>query len=339
MAYDRLAERLADPPSPTTSTLPDGSVDYYCTLSAGAVEELPTRQAFGREILDHRRSSFGMRVETTEPGGQAVNAAKQLHALGSEVTCYGHLDHPVLASVPFETVSMGEPADVYAFNFRDGDVMFAERSADGEWSPADLRAVADLRDVFGADAVVAANWVSYPGLGDLFAGLADADVPRRPLVFDPGDVVGADPDRLAALRRGLARAQDAVDVVFDANRQEVRAVAATLPDTPADDPGRLAAIREATGIHAAVLHAEDVALAATRDGLVRVENRQVAHPERHTGGGDHFAGGLAFALGAGWDVELGLACANACAVHYVETGRAAGPAALRRYLGDHPSVG
>lgn len=320
MPYDRLRRRLAERPSPTLTTLPDGSIDRYCTLSTGAAGPLRTRERLGREIQDADRSTFRMRVETTEPGGQAVNVAEQLHALGSDVTCYGHLDAPLFDALPFETVSMGDPDLVYAFNFADGDVMFIEGSAVADWTLGDLRRVADLADVFAVDAVCCSNWVSVPDMGAALHRLGDEDLPRVPFVLDPGDVVGSEPNDIDSLRRALAALQDTFDVIYNANRGEIRATAATLPDPPNDDHGRLDAIREATGIEAVVMHARDEAAVATAEELITVDSLQVRRPERHTGGGDRFTGGLGYGLASDWSWAVALACGNACAARYVETG-------------------
>jgi sugar/nucleoside kinase (ribokinase family) len=317
--YERLGRRLADAPSPTLSTLPDGSVDRYCQLSAGAVGPLETREALGRELLRGDHSSFHIRVESTEPGGQAVNAAQQLHALGSEVTCYGHLDAPVFAQLPFETVSMGEPALVDAFNFRDSDVMFVEQAGLPTWTLEDLRDVATLPAVFDVDAVCCSNWISFPHMGEAFHRLGTMDLPRVPFVFDPGDIVGSTPEEVDALHDALTALQRTFDVVLNANRQEVGALAGTL-DAGADDADRLAAIRSATGIEAAVMHAPEEAIAVTTTQRARVENCPVDQPRRHTGGGDHFTGGVGYALANGWDWDLALACGNVCASHYVTAG-------------------
>ncbi|MFB6136937.1 MAG: PfkB family carbohydrate kinase [Halobacteriaceae archaeon] len=330
--YDRLADRLDDLPSPSLSTLPDGSVDAYCRLHAGAVGPLETLEALGREIRRGERSTYRMRRESVAPGGQAVNVARQLDALDAAVTCFGHLDHPVFDGLSVDTVSMGDPALVYAFNFRNGDVMFVENTAVERWSLADLRTVADLQGVFDRDAVYCANWVSFPEMGAAFHELGELSLPRRPFVLDPGDLVGFEPAAIEALLEALGALQESVDVVYNANRQEIRATAATLPDPPADDHDRLAAVREAAGITAAVLHAPAEAAVATADGVTSVENVETVRPTRYTGGGDRFGGGLAFGLGAGWDWEVSLALGTACATHYVGTAATATPADLADLL-------
>lgn len=337
MPYNRLRRRLGESGSPTVTTLPDGSVDHFCTVVEDGAGSLETRDAFGHEILGDR-SSFSFDIETTEPGGQAVNTAKQLHALGGSVTCYGHLDAPIFESLPFDTVSMGSPALVYVFGFGDRDVMFVEGSEVAEWTLADVRRVGELSDVFTGDAICCSNWGSVEGLEDAFHQLSDTDVPRVPFVFDPGDIVGRGPDEIGALLDAVTALQDTFDVVYSANRQEVRTTAAPLSGPFDDDLARLAAIREETGIAAAVMHARDEAAVVTRDERLRVGNYRVERPVRHTGGGDRFTGGIGHALACGWEWDLALACGNACAVYYVESGSTGGVDDIAAFLEEQPPV-
>jgi sugar/nucleoside kinase (ribokinase family) len=330
MPYETLARRLDAPGAPTVTTLPDGSVDRFCTIADGT-DPIATRTAFGRELLGDR-SAFQYRVEATEPGGQAVNAASQLHALGGDVTCYGHLDAPAFDSLPFETVSMGEPAEVSVFTFEERDVMLVRNADVTEWTLADLRRVGDLREVFGADAVCCGNWVSVPGMERAFHRLGEEELPRRPFVFDPGDVVGRSHEEIAALHDAIAALQGTFDVVYSANRAEIRATSEPLSGPFDDDLDRLAAIRRRTGIEAAVMHAEDEAAAATREGRSRVGNVSVERPERHTGGGDRFTGALGYALACGWEWGTALACGNACAAYYVDSGATGDPDDLVEFL-------
>ncbi|MEF8871813.1 MAG: PfkB family carbohydrate kinase [Haloarculaceae archaeon] len=322
MGYDRLSRQFAGSDSPTVTTLPDGSIDYYCEVTRGTGDLLETRDSFAREILGDR-TSLGFNVETTEPAGQAVNAAKQLFALDGDVTCYGHLDSPVFDSIPFETVSMGAPSLVYVFSFTDRDVMLVNNSDVTDWTLQELRRKGSLAAVFDTDAVCCSNWLSLPGLEDAFYELGGENLPRVPFVFDPGDIVGCSHDDIEDLHGAMAALQGTFDVVYNANRAEVRTTTAPLEETFEDDIARLDAIRSATGITAAVMHARDEAAVATSDTRTVVDNYHVAQPVRHTGGGDRFTGGLGYALAAGWDWESALACGNACATYYVETGETA----------------
>ena len=335
MPYQRLARRLADGSRPTVSTLPDGSIDRYCRLSGGAGGPIDRRETFAREAQTGGQKGFSLAVESTEPGGQAVNAAAQAHALGADVTCYGHLDDVVFDGLPFDTVSMGEPAVVNVLDFADEDLLLVERSSDiREWTLAKLRTEASLRSVFGVDAVACVNWVSMPGMADAFHELATVTLPKTPFVFDPGDVVGSDVAAHRELRGAVGALQSTFDVVLSVNRTELHALAAALPDPPAspvDDGARARALREEIGVTAVVKHGKDEAVAATPSGTVAVQN-PVVDDQRQTGGGDRFAGGLAVGLGADWDWPAALACGNACASHYVSTGETATAETLRTWM-------
>ncbi|MDZ7731607.1 MAG: hypothetical protein U5K37_12895 [Natrialbaceae archaeon] len=290
MPYDRLAQRLEERASPALATLADGSIDQFCTLSAGGVGPLRTRAAMGREILDTNRSTFRMDIETTEPGGQAVNVAQQLHAMGSDVTCYGHLDDAVFDTLPFETVSMGDPAVVYAFNFNDSDVMFADKSTDAaDWTFEDLRAVDRLSSGVQSMPSAGATGFPFPALLQPSTSWQPRNCPGFPFRLRPRDIVGFDRDGIEALRQALSAMQDTFDVVYNANRQEIRATAATLPRPPAETHDQLEAIRESMGIDAVVMHAPTEAAVAAGGGTSVVETVHIDRATRHTGGGDTFS--------------------------------------------------
>mgnify|MGYP006279900351 FL=1 len=335
MPFQRLAARLADGSSPTVHTLPDGSIDRYSRLSAGALDPVRRRTTFAREIEAGGRKGFGLEPTHVEPGGQAVNAAAQAHALGADATCYGHLDDSVFDSLPFDTVSMGDPAVVNVLDFEDTDLLLVEDSPDIQnWSLADLRAIAPLAVVFDADALVCTNWVSVPAMGEVFHDLAAEALPRVPFVFDPGDVLGSDLCAHRDLREAVSALQTTLDVVVSVNRTELHALTAALPnppESPVDDRDRVRALRAAFGGAAVVKHGKEEALAATEEGVVAVENPTV-EATRQTGGGDRFAGGLAVGLGDGWGWEVALAAGNACASYYVSTGGTATAEELREWV-------
>lgn len=335
MPYQRLVHRLADGFRPRVSTLLDGSIDRYCRLSGSAGDPLDRRETFAREAQSGGRKGFSLAVESTEPGGQAVNAAAQADALGAEVTCYGHLDDARFDDLTFDTVSMGTPAVVNVLDFADDDLLLVERSSDiRDWTLAKLRAEASLTSAFGVDAVACSNWVSMPGMADAFHELATATLPRIPFVFDPGDVVGSDVAAHRELRGAASALQSTFDVVVSVNRTELHALAAALPappESPVDDEARARALREEMGVTAVVKHAKEAAVAATPSGTVTVQS-PVVDDQRQTGGGDRFAGGLAVALGADWDWPVALACGNACASHYVATEETATAETLRTWL-------
>ncbi|MFC7007809.1 hypothetical protein [Halalkalicoccus salilacus] len=177
MAYADLVERLADEPEERTITaLPDGSVDVYYAVCDAEGERIEDRETLADRLTDGE-PSFPIERESTEPGGQAVNMARQANALGNRVRLYGHLDNPVFDDLGFERVSMGEPSRIGIYPL-DEDVLFSEVSSElADWTLEEFRAVAD-RPVkrLAADAVCCGNWASVPGMTEAFHELAEASI-------------------------------------------------------------------------------------------------------------------------------------------------------------------
>lgn len=331
MSYDRLAARLCDAAAPSVTTLPDGSVDRFRSVRAGA-DTVDTRASFGRELLAGDRDAFALETRAVEPGGQAVNVAEQAHALGADVTLYGHLDDPVFEGLPFAARSMGRPADVDVLEFDDGAVMLADDSGDvADWTLADLRAATPLDAALAVDGVCWTNWNSTPNATAAMRTVADRDLDGGALVCDPGGIVGAEPDSLGELCDALSVLAEDFEVHLSADCDEIRAFAAALALDADDDDERVTALREEVGA-TVVEHGPARAVAATEAGVVSVETVRAEDPARTTGGGDRFSAGLTYAAALGWDAELALACANACSSRYVHTGETGTAAELTAFV-------
>ncbi|WP_248896534.1 PfkB family carbohydrate kinase [Haloplanus halobius] len=338
MPYDDLVgelQRGLDPVS--VGAFPDGSLDDYFRLRDGETV-LTSREAFATTVVEGRDSLRLEHVVTT-PGGQAVNVAQQLDALGDGVLLAGHLDHDDLA-FPFETVSMGAPARVNVLLLGDDDLLLVERSSDlTAWTFADLRdALAGRVDAFlERDALCCTNWASVPGLPAATERIAARNPDGGVFCIDPGTVTAR---QAGDLLRSAARLQRAYDVVLSVNTDEANRLAAAAGldariDDPHDSGAVLESIRTDAGVTGVVVHAEAVAVAATASGTVSVPNLDVEGIVTTTGAGDRFSAAFARSLAAGWDWELSLAMGNACASHYVTVGETADCDDLRAYVTDN----
>lgn len=289
------------------------------------------------------RKSVQVEVTAEEPGGQAVNLARQAHALGADTRLYGHLEG--LPSFPFEARSMGAPAEIRVWQFTDGDLVIAEGSEDVRaWSLADLRAAAgDLDRVADADAVCWTNWVSVPGAAESVTEFAtETDGDGAWFLADPGDVVGSDRDWFEAFRQAFEAVGGSYRAVLSVNPAELRAFATAFDAEESTDGGtdeevdgvRAMAreVRDATDATAVVSHGVDRAVAATPQGIAAAPNRNLASWARKTGGGDRFDAGLVYALSVGWGWDDALALGNACASRYVATGSTAGRGTLAAWI-------
>jgi hypothetical protein len=122
VAYAELQAKLSERPSPTIVTFPDGSVDSY-SRSRSESGGLSSIRELSRELARGKRS-FHLEPESREKGGQAVNIATQVHALGGRAELYGHLDDALFEDLPFPTVSMGDPAAVSVLELGDDGLLF-----------------------------------------------------------------------------------------------------------------------------------------------------------------------------------------------------------------------
>lgn len=333
MAYADLVERLADEPEERTITaLPDGSVDVYYAVCDAEGERIEDRETLADRLTDGE-PSFPIERESTEPGGQAVNMARQANALGNRVRLYGHLDNPVFDDLGFERISMGEPSRIGIYPL-DEDVLFSEVSSElADWTLEEFRAVADRpAKRLAADAVCCGNWASVPGMTEAFHELAEASIDGGLFLLDPGPVATRSNEAIVGLLEALSALESTYDGVLSLDPSELEHVSEAAGIGGSDDRERLAGLRSKAELTAAVLHAESKAIAATRDRSVTVGNLAVEEPVRKTGAGDRFDAGLVHALVHDWGWESALALGNACASYAVETGGTADRAALRSWL-------
>lgn len=339
---DSLAARLESVDRrPTVTALPDGSVDRFCEVYDGD-RRIRRREAFAREVRTGHSPAFQVRPTAVEPGGHATNMATQADLLGADSTLVGHVDDPVFAMLPFETVSLGDPAAVDVYQFDDGDVLLADPSAGAaDWSLPDLRAATGdaFESLLTADVAFWTNWTTFGRTPRALERLARAGLDGDYLLFDPGSLSTRSDGAIRRLFGALAALSGSYDVILAVNGGEARSLAAALDGRDADrgatgrddgaagpsdgdaDLGRtVERVEAAADVEAVVVHEATAAVAATPEGRVRVENHTV-DPVRHTGGGDRFDAGLGHALALGWSWEDALRLGNACASRYVATAR------------------
>lgn len=334
MDYAELAATLrADPPRVEVTAFPDGSVDAYYEVDGAEDERIDSRVAFGERLADGA-DSFSVDRTATGPGGQAVNVARQTHALGDETHLFGHLDDPVFDGLDFDTESMGAPASVSVYAFDDGDLMLAEGSPDmSEWSLSTLRAAAGeaFEDRLTADAVCCVNWVSFDAMTDALDRVAAEGFDGGLFVFDPGDLTGARAESVARLCEVLGDLERSYDVVLSADGDEIAHVGRVLSVEDADGDPDLSETRKRMGISGVVRHGTSEATAATEEGQVEVANVEADGEKRQTGAGDRFTGGLAHGLAAGWGWADALGLGNLCASYRVEYGETGTRESLAEY--------
>lgn len=325
MGYDALRARLSSGlDCRDIVTLPDGSVDRYYAVTDATGDRIPTQEAFADLLANGAVRSLRLEPQSVRPGGEAVNTATQVHALGQDVRLYGHLDDPQLGSFPFPTVSMGAPATVHILTFDREELMLSVESPDiRTWTLAELFATSgvDPDDWVDDEVVVIQNWVGFPEMTDALRDLAEVALGESTVVFDPGDVTEVSDEAIEGLCEALSAVGDVARVVLTANDDELARIADVL-GIDASGTDRELQLRAEFGVAAVVRHHEARAVAAA-DAVTTVENFEAERTTRRAGAGDRFDGGLAVGLAADLSWAETLALGNSCATHYVETDRTA----------------
>ncbi|AEH38650.1 PfkB family carbohydrate kinase [Halopiger xanaduensis] len=358
MSYDDVRTRLehrsssdADDPRAIVA-LPDGSVDHWYDVVGEQGERLESPAAFARQ-LESGLETASLEPLAVRPGGQAVNAAVQAHALGEDVTLVGHLDHPALEGLPFDARSMGCPAHIRVLSFDGDELLLAEPGPADEWGLEDLLSVVDWGRLVGADALCCPNWVSVRGLTAVFERLGSSAIDRRlPVVVDPGALETVEPAALEGFFDALSRADSSeseleggsgVEIVLSVNPREFEAAAAVAledgseTESSADEitTDRVNSLRSALEVSAVVSHGSDAAVGATRSSTAGVSMLEIESPRTSTGAGDRFSGGLTCALAREWPLETALVLGNACAAAFVASAETATPETLRSFIREH----
>jgi len=185
VSYDELCDRLNRLETGDTCcrivALPDGSVDRWYAIAGAGGDRLEKIDAFTDQLASGTRS-FALEPIDVRPGGQAVNAATQVHALGETATLVGHLNHPVLADLPPENALDGDAVHGSRGRRRPRRNPVFGAGPTENWRLEDLLAVIDWDRIVGADALCCTNWISVRGLTSVFDRLATAS----PIRGSPG---------------------------------------------------------------------------------------------------------------------------------------------------------
>jgi sugar/nucleoside kinase (ribokinase family) len=331
-----IESRLRESPAPSITVLPDGSVDRRSSIVDVEGNQL-TRSALEDEIRVDTKT-FMSDWHGVEPGGQSVNAARQLHELGANTILIGHLDHPIFESLPFRTYSMGDPAEIHVYELEDGVIMFAGESTDIEtWTFDRVRRTVgpDVDSMFAGDGVLWTNWAAFPHATDGIAELAPLLPAESEFVIDPGALETRTPQDRRSFLDSFGPLDHDCAIVLSPNRREADLLAEAIDIDPADRHTVAEQLQAYTAVEAVVIHDQPAATVATATSQIDVPTVEDVEPIRHAGAGDRFSAGVTYGRAAGWSWEETLTLGNACATHYILHGRSGDRADLQTTLREH----
>lgn len=344
--FDAFVDRIAD------------VVDTRSAPGDAGYRRIDGIDAFGRRIAQAagRSGNFELVVKREKTGGNAALHAGALAALGARVAFLGSVGatddspepHEVFrdfARACAECVALAEPGQTDALEFDDGKIMLGRPGPLDriDWARLIERAggVAGLRTrCAAARTLVFGNWTMHRAMDDIWRRLAsevlpglDASRGARTAFVDLADPARRSDGEIVGAMDALAALHERAPVTLGVNLAEARRVGAAvgcaldLPGEGMPAGSRLErgarALREALGFACVVIHCQRRSAAADRDGGAWFDAPYAKRPALSTGAGDHFNAG--FVLAGALDLPLAqrLACASACAGHYVR--RASAP--------------
>jgi hypothetical protein len=338
----------------------DGFVDEIIRVvdkrkSAERFTRVPTLAAFGARIRAAAGKSMNteLAIERVKLGGNGPIMANALAAFGVQVTCIGNLGHPKLhpifaALAEHATVySIAEPGHTDALEFDDGKIMMGKHATLREVNWRNLVKRVGRKTLEGcfadANLVGLQNWTMLPHMSDIWEHVL-ADIcsrmpaqPRHTLFFDLADPEKRDLKDIQQALRLIGKFQKYFDVYLGLNEKESFEIADVLGYQGAhkgDKATRTVAkfIHDKIKTSGVVVHPRAYAIAASADGVVRVNGTFIEKPLISTGAGDHFNAGFCLGKLIGADDEISLQLGVGTSGYYVRTAESPSVSKLADFL-------
>jgi sugar/nucleoside kinase (ribokinase family) len=297
-------------------------------------------------------ANFEMVTQMVKLGGNGPIMANALGTYGTPITYIGNLGapavHPVFAdfSKRATVYSIAEPGYTDAIEFDDGKLMCGKHGSLKEvnWTNL-LHHIPEekLIEIFSGSTLIAlVNWTMLPCMSAILQKVLTRIAPRlkgakRWLFLDLADPAKRTAGDIEALLKLVTKFEKYFNVVLGLNLQESRQIGGVLGiDLKGESfegvTQHAAEIREALGIHTAVVHPTSFAAAADATGATHVLGPFTPKPKITTGAGDHFNAGFCIGrlLGAGLapSLQIGVATSG----YYVRNAKSPRLDDLKKFL-------
>jgi ketohexokinase len=338
----------------------DGFVDQIISVvdkreSAEKFTRVPTLGNFGGRIsaAANKSTNVELVVERVKLGGNGPIMANALAVFGTQVTYIGNLGYPNLHPVFAEfakhaTVhSIAEPGYTDALEFDDGKIMMGKHASlrDVNWENLIKRVGREEleRCFVAANLIGLQNWTMLPHMSDIWERVLAEICPKMPaqprpvFFFDLADPEKRDAQDIRKATELISRFQKYFDVYLGLNEKEAFEIGEVLGYQGAHE-GEEAVKAVAKFVHGkirtsgVVVHPRTYAVAASADGVVKVNGPFVEKPLISTGAGDHFNAGFCLGKLIGADNEASLQLGVATSGYYVRTAKSPNSKELAGFL-------
>ena len=303
-----------------------------------------TLASFGERIKNAAGKSTNAElvVQRVKLGGNGPIMANALAVFGAKVSYIGNLGYPALHPA-FEEFSeratiysVAEPAHTDALEFHDGKLLLGKPAPlnDVTWENLLARVGRDrLHDLFAdADLIGLQNWTMIPHMSDIWQHVLDEFCPRLPagqkrtFFFDLADPERRDPRDIKRALGLIGKFQEYFETYLGLNEKESFEIGealgyAGLHDGEAAVKSVAKFIHDRMDISGVVVHPRAYAVAASAQGVVKVDGPFVSKPLISTGAGDHFNAGFCLGKLIGADNEVALQLGVGSSGFYVRSAK------------------
>ncbi len=280
--------------------------------------------------------------EKTKLGGNAPILANTLGRLGVESYCAGSLGyperHPIFSEMDdkCEVISLANPGDSRAVEFRDGKIILSELSAfkNYDWSAIrNAHHVDSIRDAILNSAIVAfVDWANLPYASEIWQGVHDDVIKpsgRKDFIFffdlcDPSKKTTEQIDAVLDLMNCFS-SYGKVTIGLNENEaikiwKAINGIEFSLEKKTPDVREVGSALFKALTVDCLLVHPIDRTLVFREYETIELNGRLVTMPKVLTGGGDNLNAGFFLGMINGYDIRECMLLGMATSGTYIQNG-------------------
>ena len=322
------------------------------TRSASDVTYYATLTEFSERIAMAAGRSGQVELVTQEIkiGGNAPIMANALGHLGVGSVCLGNGGYPSIHPEyknlhdKVSLLSIGEPAETNALEFKDGKMILSELSTFRKINWEYVRAVIGLetlqKNADACDILALVGWCNPDHATDVWRGILKDILPhgrrKKLLFFDLADPTKKSIDDLLEVMEVIQGYAPHGPVILGLNENETIKLYDILGRNEVDDTEDLEAIGKRIfsklSIDGLLVHPTDRSILIQRSGITMLEGHVVKEPKISTGGGDNLNAGFCTGFLAGLSTEESMILGMATSGAYVKNGKSPSMDDIIEYL-------
>jgi len=296
---------------------------------------------------------FELFTQEVKLGGNAPIFAKAFSSLDCEVSCMGNFGdgalHPEFDDLnkSCQLISLGDPAETIALEFRDGKLILSELSSLDSLNWHKVSRISEenhLSEIVHNSYLFAlVDWCNLRHATEIWEGLLKEYISGsksrdKTFFFDLADPSKKSDHDIKKIFQVIAGFKPFGRVYLGLNENETRKAHRAMSGESTQPDLTLEAVCqelfELIDVDALLTHPVDKCIITTNDGVKIISGKVVLQPRISTGGGDNLNSGFCFGLMNGFTLEEAACIGMANSGAYVQNGHSPDIQELKAYLAE-----